>query len=210
MSRTLIVGLYMACELIANVMASTPIVLSGGLALPGGIFPHVLTFTLLDIANERLGEPTARRMVYATFVACAILAGYAYLVAVLARNFSLAWTEVPDHLAATPRIVVAGLLAYLAASLVDVRIFAWWRRYVRGPRRGAGTAAVLCGVLASNTVSTLIDSIVFVGIAFGLVVSQDEMGLVPVLIVGQYAVKMGITLLSLPLIYAIRERSILC
>jgi uncharacterized PurR-regulated membrane protein YhhQ (DUF165 family) len=47
-------------------------------------------------------------------------------------------------------------------------------------------------------VSTLIDSILFVSVAFS--------GVLPVwpLIQGQYAVKMGITAISLPLIYATR------
>jgi uncharacterized PurR-regulated membrane protein YhhQ (DUF165 family) len=54
-------------------------------------------------------------------------------------------------------------------------------------------------VLASNAVSTLLDSALFIAIAFA--------GVLPVLplIQGQYLVKMGITLLSLPLIYAVRR-----
>jgi hypothetical protein len=55
--------------------------------------------------------------------------------------------------------------------------------------------------LASNTVSTLIDSILFISIAFA--------GILPVvpLIKGQYLVKMGVTVVSLPLIYAARGPS---
>jgi uncharacterized integral membrane protein (TIGR00697 family) len=189
MSATLIVGLYVACELIANVTASTPIILSEGFAVPGGVFIYALTFTLLDLANERLGKQGAKRMVYAAFAANVLLAGYVHLVSVLARNPNLSWNGVPPALVAAPRIVAASLAAYLVASLVDVQIFAWWRERVRGP---------------SNSVSTLIDSVVFIGIAFGLVVSRAEVSIIPALIVGQYAVKMGITAISLPLIYTIR------
>lgn len=199
MSATLIVGLYVACELIANVTASTPIILSEGFAVPGGVFIYALTFTLLDLANERLGKQGTKRMVYASLAANVLLAGYVHLVSVLARNPNLSWNGVPPALVAAPRIVAASLAAYLVASLVDVQIFAWWRERVRGPR--------WVRVLVSNSVSTLIDSVAFIGIAFGLVVSRAEVSIIPALIVGQYAVKMGITLISLPLVYTIRGRT---
>jgi uncharacterized PurR-regulated membrane protein YhhQ (DUF165 family) len=51
-----------------------------------------------------------------------------------------------------------------------------------------------------HSVSTLIDSILFISIAFA--------GVLPIwpLVQGQYAVKMGVTAISLPLIYAVRSR----
>ena len=54
-------------------------------------------------------------------------------------------------------------------------------------------------VLVSNAVSTLVDSVVFVTLAFA--------GTMPVvsLIVGQYVMKMGITCLSIPLIYLTKK-----
>jgi len=73
-----------------------------------------------------------------------------------------------------------------------VQVFAWWRERI-GRHRWAR-------VLVSNTVSTLIDSAVFITIAF--------LGVMPVLplIVGQYVVKMAVTLISIPLIYAVKVR----
>ncbi len=73
---------------------------------------------------------------------------------------------------------------------MDTEIFAWWRARVGGPKWAR--------VFASNAVSTLIDSILFIGIAFA--------GVFPVvpLIRGQYLVKMAVTAISLPLIYAVR------
>jgi hypothetical protein len=93
-------------------------------------------------------------------------------------------------LGATPRIVGASLTAYLVASLLDAELFAWWRARVGGYR--------WVRVLVSNAASTAVDSLVFVTLAFA--------GVLPVLplVVGQYLVKMAVTMLSLPLIYAIR------
>ena len=87
---------------------------------------------------------------------------------------------------------MASLIAYLISTLIDVQFFAWWRERI-GRYRWAR-------VLASNTVSTLIDSAVFITIAF--------LGVMPVmpLIFGQYLVKMAVTVISIPLIYTVKMR----
>jgi uncharacterized integral membrane protein (TIGR00697 family) len=187
----LVVGLYIACELIANVTAVKPVVV-GPLVVPAAVFIYALTFTLLDLVNERLGKLGARRLVATGFCANLLLAAYAQLtVWAPAPPFFDADAAVARVLGATPRIVVASLVAYLVASLVDAEIFAWWRARVGGLR--------WLRVLASNAVSTLVDSVLFVTLAFA--------GVLPVgpVIVGQYVVKMGMTVLSLPLIYAIHR-----
>jgi uncharacterized integral membrane protein (TIGR00697 family) len=184
------VGLYVACELIANVTAVKPIVL-GPLVVPAAVFIYALTFTLLDVIHERLGKLGARRVVATAFCANLLLAVYAQLtVWAPAPTFFDADAAVARVLGATPRVVVASLVAYLASALVDAEVFAWWRARVGGYR--------WLRVLASNAVSTAVDSVLFVALAFA--------GVLPVwpLVVGQYVVKMGVTLASLPLIYLVR------
>jgi queuosine precursor transporter len=189
---TFAIGLYIACELIANVTAVKPIVLGSlGVVVPAGVFIYALTFTLLDVIHERLGKRGARQVIGTAFCANLLLAAYAQLTV---------WWPPPAYfdgqasvarvLGATPRIVGASLIAYLVASLLDAELFAWWRARVGGYR--------WMRVLVSNAVSTAVDSLVFVTLAFA--------GVLPVLplVVGQYAVKMTVTVLSLPLIYGIR------
>jgi len=185
------VGLYVACELIANVTAAKPIVL-GPLVVPAGVFIYALTFTLLDLVNERLGKVGARQVIATAFAANLLLAAYAQLTVWWpAPSFFDGQPAVERILGATPRIVGASLLAYLAAALVDAELFAWWRARVGGYR--------WLRVLVSNAVSTGVDSALFVTLAF--------LGILPVLplIAGQYVVKMAVTVLSLPLIYLIRR-----
>lgn len=186
----LIIGLYLACELIANVTAAKP-VLVGPLVVPAGVFIYALTFTLLDLINERLGKHGARRVIATAFCANALLAGYAQLAVVLpAPAFFDGQAAVARVLGATPRIVAASLIAYLVAAMLDAEVFAWWRACVGGYR--------WLRVLVSNAVSTGIDSALFVSLAFA--------GVLPIgsLIVGQYVIKMAVTLVSLPLIYLVR------
>ena len=186
---TLLIGLYVACDLISNITASKPVAV-GGIVVPAAVFLYTVTFTLIDLINERLGKVGARQVVVTAFAANLLLAGYTQLAIRLppapfyAHNQAFATV-----LGSTPRIVGASLVAYLASSLVDTEIFAWWRRRAGGPK--------WMRVLASNTISTLLDSVLFVGIAFA--------GVLPLLplIWGQYLVKMGVTVVSLPLIYLV-------
>ena len=187
---TLAIGLYIAAELIANVTAVKPIVL-GRLVVPAGVFVYALTFTLLDLINERLGKRGARQVIGTAFCANLLLAAYAQLTVWWpAPAFFDGQQAVVRVLGATPRIVAASLIAYLVASLVDAELFAWWRARIGGYR--------WMRVLVSNALSTGLDSVVFVTLAF--------VGVLPVLplIVGQYLVKMAVTVVSLPLIYVIR------
>jgi queuosine precursor transporter len=186
---TLVIGLYIACELIANITAAKPIVL-GPIVVPAGVFVYALSFTLIDLVNERLGKIGARRVIATAFTANILLAAYSQLTVWWpAPGFFDGQPAVARVLGSTPRIVLASLAAYLISSLVDTEIFAWWRVRIGGFR--------WLRVLVSNAGSTAVDSFLFVTLAF--------LGTFPVwpLIVGQYVVKMGVTILSLPLIYAI-------
>ncbi len=191
---TFLVGLYVACELIANVTAGKPVAL-GGLVVPAAVFLYTLTFTLIDLINERLGKSGARHVVLTAFVANLLLAGYTQLAIRLPpAPFFHGDAAFASVLGSTARIVAASLIAYLVSSLVDTEIFAWWRAHMAGPK--------WVRVPTSNPVSTLVDSVRFITIAFA--------GVLPVvpLIWGQYAVKMLVTLVSLPLIYLTHEREV--
>jgi queuosine precursor transporter len=191
MATTLIIGIYVACELIANVTASKPITILG-LDAPGGVFIYAITFTLVDLINERLGKQGARHVIYTAVAANSLLALYTALIVEFPSPPFFTQSEAfRSVLGSTPRIVAASLLAYLVSSLIDVEVFDAWKRRMHGHRWAR--------VLVSNTVSTAVDSAVFVVVAFG--------GVLPVvpLIAGQYAIKMAVTFVSVPLIYATRS-----
>ena len=188
----LLIGIYIACGIIANITASKPVAM-GSIVVPAAVFIYALTFTLIDLINERLGKQRARQVIYAAFAANFLLAIYAkFAIALPPAPFYQGQEAFATVLGSTGRIVIASLSAYLVASLIDVEVFAWWRRRIGGYRWAR--------VLASNTISTLVDSVVFISISFW--------GIYPLLpmIGGQYMVKMGIALISIPLIYLVRAR----
>jgi len=188
---TILIGLYIACELIANVTASKPVQL-GGIVVPAAIFIYTLTFTLIDLINESMGKEGARKVILTALLANLLLAAYAQLAVMLPpATFYSGQEAFSGVLGSTPRIVFASLTAYLISSLIDAEIFSFWRARVQRLR--------WTRVLVSNAISTWVDSVIFITLAF--------YGTMPVwtLIKGQYVIKMAITLLSLPLIYLVKS-----
>jgi uncharacterized integral membrane protein (TIGR00697 family) len=185
-----VVCLYVACEIIANVTAGKPVRVFS-LVVPSAVFIYTLTFTLIDLLHEIYGRDGARKVIIGAFLGNALLACYSVLVVKLppapffseGRAYEIVFGQ-------TPRIVFASLTAYLVSSLLDVEVYHLWRRRVKAQRWSR--------VIVSNGVSTFVDSVVFISIAF--------LGLMPVsaLILGQYVVKMAVSLVTVPLIYATR------
>jgi uncharacterized integral membrane protein (TIGR00697 family) len=189
--RIILIGLYIACELIANVTASKPVQV-GGMVVPAAIFIYTLTFTLIDLINESLGKEGARKVILTAFLANLLLAAYVQLAVILPpASFYSGQEAFSGVLGGTPRIVFASLTAYLISSLIDAEIFSFWRARVQRLK--------WTRVLVSNAISTWVDSVIFITLAF--------YGTLPVwiLIKGQYVIKMAITLLSLPLIYLVKS-----
>ena len=79
---TVLIGLYVACELIANVTASKPIQM-GGIVVPAAIFIYTITFTLIDLINESFGKQETRRIILTAFLTNLLLAAYAQLAVIL-------------------------------------------------------------------------------------------------------------------------------
>ena len=104
---TLAIGLYIACELIANVTSVKPLALGRlGVIVPAGVFIYALTFTLLDLIHERLGKRGARQVIGTAFAANLLLAGYAQLtVSWPAPAFFDGQAAVERVLGSAPRIV---------------------------------------------------------------------------------------------------------
>jgi queuosine precursor transporter len=192
MIHTVLIVLYVACELIANITASKPVDVFG-LVAPGGVFIYAITFTLIDLINERLGKQGARRVIFAAFAANLLLAAYTLLIVRIPSPPFYAQQEAfAVVLGSTPRIVIASLTAYFVSSMIDVELFVWLKQRL-GQHKWAR-------VFTSNAVSTLVDSAVFVAIAFAGVMPLVQ------LIAGQYVLKMAVTVLSLPLIYLVHGR----
>lgn len=180
-----------ALVVIANIIASK-IVILGPLTVPAGILVYSATFLITDLLSEIWGKKEAHQAVWAGF--------YANIILVVSVWIAVAWQSAPfaiefsekfaEVLRLTPRIVLGSIIAYLASQHHDVWAFHFWKRKTGGKHLWLRNNA-------STAVSQLIDTVVFVTIAFA--------GIFPIvpLIIGVYVAKVAIAFIDTPFMYMI-------
>jgi uncharacterized PurR-regulated membrane protein YhhQ (DUF165 family) len=185
-------GLYVAVACSAQVAAQKIIVLPlVHLKAPGGTYAIGFALALVELAHltapsRREGLLHAQLMIGSGFVASALLATYIALVvhsqpAFPGQSFDAA-------LGMTWRIVLASLAAFAVSETIDNLFGAWLRGRVHDGVR----------VIATNLVSTPLDSLIFISLAFGLG-SLD-------LVKGQFVAKMAATIVvGLPFVLVARR-----
>lgn len=149
--------LYILCTMLANILAARwTVKLPLGLYVPSGVFMIAPIFSLRDAIHERFG----RRVAYISIVVSSVLS-LLYSVAVGSSPLS--------------RITFASFIAFVFNESVDTEIYHKLRN-----------RSVIAAIIFSNAVSSMIDSVLFIWVAFGLL---------PNMIAGQYIVKMFISTL---------------
>jgi len=180
--------LYSGSLVLAAVLASK-IIAIGHLVVPAGVLAYSVTFLITDVISEIWGKQRAQSVViggFVTLVAVFVLTG----VSILWPPASF-WPHQQAYetiLGSSARIMIASLIAYLFSQYHDVWAFHFWRRVT-------GERYLWLRNNASTVVSQLLDSLVFITIAF-----YGVMPIVP-LILGQWVVKVGVALLDTPLVY---------
>lgn len=154
-------GLYVAVVLSAQIGANKiirlPVV---HLDAPGGVYSIGIALALVQVAHHtgatrREGALNAQVMIAAGFVGSALLAGY---IAMIVHSHPAFPGQAFDKaVGSTWRIVGASLAAFIVSETVD--------NLVGAPLRGRVSDAVR--VVVSSAASAPLDSVVFLGIAFG-------------------------------------------
>jgi queuosine precursor transporter len=186
----ILLSVFAAGITIASVLANK-IINVFGLFVPAGILAYSITFLCTDVINEIWGKERAKQTVFGGFIA---------LVAVLILvQIGLYWPKAPfwgnetafqSILGSTTRIIVASFIAYLISQFHDVWAFNFWKGVTNNRHLWLRNNL-------STAVSQLLDSLIFITIAF--------YGVMPVwpLILGQWIIKIAIALLDTPVVYLV-------
>ncbi len=176
--------------LVASVAGGSKIIaLPFGLSAAATVFSYAITFTVTDVISEVFGRQAAKVAVRAGFL-CMVVAVAFFQVCIWSMPASF-WGHQEAYaqtFGMAPRILLGGWTAYLFSQHLDVWIFHRLREWTGGRKlwlRNNG----------STLISQLIDTVIFVSIAFG-----GEMPLLPI-IVGQYLIKVTIAAVDTPLVY---------
>ena len=186
----LLIAVFVGSLAIASVLASK-ILMIGGLVFPAGVLAYSVTFLITDVISEVWGKKRAKQVVFSGFIALLFVLLLIKLSMMLpAASFWENDKAYTTLLGSTMRIIIASFIAYLVSQFHDVWAFHFWRRKTKGKHLWLRNNA-------STLVSQLLDTVIFISIAF--------YGTMPILglIKGQYLVKVLIAVLDTPIVYAI-------
>ena len=183
---TVLSAVYIAAILVSNATAGR-LVQIGPAVFPGAIFLFSLTFTLRDAIHVVGGWKVAKALIWAGFIANVLLAGYGLLVNRLPAPIWFDDAAYTTVFGTTARVVVASLLAFVVATYLNAWVFESLKNNF------------LARILTSNVVSTTIDTMIFISIAF----AGTGAPIVNLILV-QIAVKMVFSTVLIPLVFWVR------
>jgi uncharacterized integral membrane protein (TIGR00697 family) len=195
-SAVIVVAAYIACQMLSDI-SSLKIGVVLGLAVDMGTFIYPATFTLRDLVHKTLGKRNAQLMIISAGVINLIMAAYLMWTAWVPGDPS--WgldKEFNAILAPVWRIVIASIAAEVVSELVDTEIYHLFVTRITNRFQWLR-------VLISNSFSIPLDTLIFSVGAFGWHLPWNVVGQI---FLFNLAVKMAMTLVSLPLIYAVPER----
>jgi len=188
---------YVAAQMLADV-ASLRVVMFAGMSMDAGTLVYPLTFTLRDMVHKVAGVKATRVLILAAAGINVVMAGLFWLVSVMKPDMSVGpQAEFGRVLAPVWRITLASIVAEVVAEMIDTEAYRFWVEKVTKRYQWLR-------VLISNAFSIPIDSLIFVWIAFGGVLPKEVIWSI---FLANVVVKGATTLISLPGIYLVKERS---
>jgi uncharacterized integral membrane protein (TIGR00697 family) len=187
---------YIAAQMLSDI-ASLQIVLFAGLSFDAGTFIYPITFTLRDLAHKVMGAKNVRILILSAAVINLFMAGFFWFVSILTPDTvagsSELWGQV---LAPVWRITLASIVAEVVAELMDTEAYRIWVEHITKRYQWLR-------VLVSNAISVPVDSALFTFLAFyGKMPITSVVGI----FIANVVIKGLVTVVSLPMIYLVKER----
>lgn len=173
------------------------------LALPGAALAYAITFLASDCYTEIYGKRAAQVLVNAAFAMNFLVLALVWsTILAPAAPSSIDPAAFEMVLGASTNIVAGSLLAYVVSQNYDVIVFHAIGEFTDGEHLW------LRNIVSTGT-SQLLDTVIFVGVAFWAVPMMFGIGpqlpgaVVISLMIGQYLLKLLIAILDTPLVYLI-------
>jgi len=190
-----IVG-YVGAQILADISALKVFSLFG-LSMTGGLLVYPFTFTLRDMIHKAWGKVVAKQVIVASVAINLLMAGlFALLIILPSDAHWFLQSEFVAVLGPVWRIVLASTLAEIVSELVDTEAYQFFINKITKKHQWAR-------VLFSNAISLPMDSIIFVSVAFGGILPTPVL---TSMILTQIAVKLILTLISMPGIYLVKDQ----
>lgn len=191
-----VVALFVTALITANVTA-VKLVGIAGLVIPAGVIVFPISYILGDVLTEVYGFRSARRVIWLGFLCNLVAVGAIYVGGLLPP--APIWDAQGAYeriLGYTPRLLLASFAAYLVGELANSFVLAKLKVATEGRHLWART-------IGSTLVGQGLDSLVFVLLAFGGVISASAM---VAAILAQWLVKSAYEALATPFTYLVVNR----
>ncbi|MFD2615781.1 queuosine precursor transporter [Terrilactibacillus laevilacticus] len=185
--------LFVTCLITANLCA-VKLFSVGSISMTSPIIFYPLTFIILDSMTEIWGKHVAKRIIWIGFLANVVFIGFIQIVLHLpAAPFWHGQQAMETVLGSLPRTVFASLVAYLCSQTLDVTIFSKLKQRTQG-------RMLWLRSIASTASSQLIDSIMFMFIAF---IGVMPLSNILTAMSSEYILKFSYSIIGAPLIYLV-------
>ena len=189
----IILGLFVAVIIISNIV-STKIVVIFGLIFDGGTILFPLSYIFGDIITEVYGYERSRRVIWTGFVSLVLMSLVIYLIGKMRpADFWPHQKAYENILMYTPRIILGSIIAYFMGEFANSFILSKMKIWTRGKYLWTRT-------IGSTLVGELIDTVVFVVIAF---IGTYTFGEVMAIIIANYLFKTSFEIAATPVTYRV-------
>lgn len=192
----LIICSYIACQMISNI-ASVKIANVLSLAVDGGTFLYPLAFTIRDMSHKTIGKKNTQKLIIVSAIINIFTPIYFYIISQIPADSNWEFNEAfKTTLSPVIRIAIASIVASTLSELVDTEIYHLFVTKITNKFQWLR-------VLISNAFSIPVDNFLFVLIAFWGVLPIDA--LIGIFIFN-FFVKYAVTIISVPMIYLVKEK----
>jgi queuosine precursor transporter len=190
----LLFALFIALLIGMNLLGGKIISLLG-ISVSVGIFMVPLTFLITDIVEEVYGKSTVKHFIVGGVISLIVILLFTALFVILEPHSRYSFNEEYKIIFGTSlRMLLASIVAFILAQVHDVISFEWWKK------RTKGKALWLRNNL-STVVSQLIDTFVFMMIAFYHITPDFTFAFIIHLAIPYYLFKIAFAIIDTPFVY---------
>lgn len=208
----LLTVLFISALLTSNVISSNAMIITnlhiGSIQLltPAAVLAYSITFLATDIIGQIFGKDNANKVVKLGFIAQIVSTLLIVTTPIIFGSWFVG-SDVYNSLNSLGWFTFASLVAYLCSQSWDVYIFHKVSDLVKNKLKDNYYKHRWIWNNISTISSQLIDTIIFISIAFGIGKHMDFHSIIG-LIIGQYLIKIIIALLDTPFFYLFTRKNI--
>ncbi|RHW40315.1 VUT family protein [Neobacillus notoginsengisoli] len=196
-------GAFVGLLILANIVAVKLFSIGSFVILPAAVIIYIFTYPIIDVIVEVYGKKHAQRTVRAGLITQVFaLVFISAAIALPSAPVFSGQQSFETILGGSFRVIIASLISYFVSVNLDVLVF-------NNLKRRHGQKKLWLRNNASTMLSQLVDTAIFIGIAFYGIVPTPVLG---IMIVTQYTFKFFAAIATTPLVYLmvhlIRKREV--